>query len=83
MSNKRLTELLNYPPIRLILGLIGFGIMLFFFVYSFRWEDFGIDFSILGVNISVYAYASFAILAGIVGSSLFKSAILKKGKIDI
>lgn len=73
----------NITPIsRLILFLIGAGILSTLMIFSFRWEDTGITFDFVGLDISVYALAFVYVLMGLVGSSLIKSAILGRMAID-
>lgn len=83
MVKNKFNTVLKNPFMRLVIGIIGFAVLLFLTVFSFRWEDFGIEFSGLGINISAYFYASIMILAGIIGTSMLKSAIEKRGKIDL
>ena len=83
MVKSKFNTVLKNPFMRILIGIIGFAILLFLFVFSFRWEDFGIEFSGFGVNITAYVYASIMILAGILGGSMLKSAVERKGKIDI
>lgn len=83
MSKSKKITMKNNPFIRIFSGIVGFVILIFLFVYSFRWESIGIEFSAFGYDISNYAWATLLILSGILASTLFKSALIGKWRVDI
>lgn len=69
-------------PIRMISLIIGIIGSCFLIVYSFRWEDLGIGVDILGFDISKWFFAFLLVISGIIFSTLIKSALLGKWKLD-
>lgn len=65
--------------ILLIVGLFGSCALI---IYSLRWEDLGINIDVLGKDISQWFFAGMLVICGIIFSTLLKSALLGKWRLD-
>lgn len=68
---------------RLIFFIIGLGGLIFVAVYSINWDVWPLPISLGGANVTIHFWVAILILGGIIFSSLLKSALVGKNKIDI
>lgn len=76
-----MTKKIN-PVLRLIMFIIGMAGAVIMLVYSIRWEDIPIAFTLGGYNITVYAISGLLVMGGFAFHSLIKSGILGEYKLD-
>ena len=63
----------------LIFGSIG---SMFIIVYSFRWEELGINADMIGFDVTKWFFAFLLVISGIIFSTLIKSGLLGEWKLD-
>ncbi len=78
MANKTILGL----PTRIIFFILGIIIASIILVYSFQWDLLPFTVVWFGFDVTPYALASFIVLLGILASTLIKSGITGKKKID-
>lgn len=70
------------PALRIFYLISGVFIASALIIFSFRWEDLPIRFTMAGLDITPYAMAPLVVLTGILASTLTKSAFLGKYEAD-
>lgn len=77
------TYIMNLKTVRIGLFIIGYIMAVYVLYYSVRWEDFGYQFSLFGLDITAIAIITVILLITLLSHSLIKTAILGKFGIDL
>jgi len=67
---------------RIVLLITGLGGLIILFIYSSDFVNSGIDVNVIGYNVTTYFFAGFIIILGLIFSTLFKSGLLGKWRLD-
>ena len=70
------------PITRILYFVIGIIMASALIVYAVSWNNLPVTLSLIGVEINQWVVAGFMVLIGILASSLIKSAILGKTRLD-
>ena len=70
------------PMARILLFVVGMALAVFLMLWVVNWNDLPFQFVVSGQVVTPYFMASLVVIAGILATTLIKSGILGKWKLD-